>query len=110
MYNRKKIPWDGYYYFALTEERYAEIAKLKNRRGRPKKFFEYGNVILYKVWDECSLAESGLKYFFKIPYPIDMGFTFYVDNLKTKEAELILEREPLKFSDILVFNNDYDFI
>jgi hypothetical protein len=24
MYKRKKIPWDGYYYFGLSEERYAE--------------------------------------------------------------------------------------
>ena len=110
MYNRKKIPWDGYYYFGLSEERYAEYVNSKKRRGRPRKYYEFGNVILYKMWDECSIAESGLKYFFKIPYPIDMGFTFYTDNLKTKEAEFILEREPLKFSDILVFNNDYDFI
>ena len=110
MYKRKKIKWDGYYYFGLSEERYAEYVNSKKRRGRPRKYYEFGKVILYKVWDECSIAESGLKYFFKIPYPIDMGFTFYTDNLKTKEAEFILEREPLKFSDILVFNNDYDFI
>ena len=45
-----------------------------------------------------------------MPYPIDMGFSFYNENLKTKTAEFFLEREPLKFQDILVFNNDYEFI
>ena len=34
MYNRKKIPWDGYYYFGLSEERYAEYINSKKRRGR----------------------------------------------------------------------------
>lgn len=110
MYNRKKLPWDGYYYFGLSDERYANYINSKKRRGRPKKHFEFGNIILYKLWEECSIANSGLKYFFKIPYPIDMGFTFYSENLKTKEAEFILAREPLKFNDILVYNNDYEFI
>ncbi len=110
MYNRKKIQWDGYYYFGLSEERYTEYLNSKKKKGRPRKNYDFGDILLFKVWDECSLAESNLKYFFKVPYPIDMGFAFYARNFKTKEAEFILEREPLKFKDILTINNDYDFI
>lgn len=110
MYKRKKIPWDGYYYFGLSEERYAEWKNSQKVRGRPRKYYEFGNIILYKVWEDCSLANGHLKYFFRMPYPIDMGFSFYNENLKTKTAEFFLEREPLKFQDILVFNNDYEFI
>lgn len=110
MYNRKKIAWDGYYYFGLSEERYLKYQNSKKKRGRPRKYYEFGNVILYKLWDECSLANSGLKYFFKISYPIDLGFTFYSTNLKTKDAQFFIEREPLKFKDILINNNDYNFI
>jgi hypothetical protein len=49
------------------------------------------------VWEDCSLANGHLKYFFRMPYPIDMGLSFYSENLKTKTAEFFLEREPLKF-------------
>lgn len=110
MFHRKKIPWDGYYYFGLSEERYNKYLSSKNRRGRPRKYFEFGNILFFKLWDECSLANSGLKYFFKIPYPVDMGFCFYTENLRTDKAEFVLAREPLKFDDILVMNKDYELI
>lgn len=110
MYSRKKIPWDGYYYFGLSDERYKEFVNSKKKRGRPRKHYNFGNIVLYKLWEDCSLSESNFRYFFKVPYPIDMGFTFYNENFKTKDAELFLEREPLKFQDILVINNDYELI
>lgn len=110
MFLRKKIKWDGYYYFGLSDERYQEWKSSKKKKGRPRKNYDFGNIKLYKMWEECKIAESGLKYFFKIPYPINMGFTFYCQDLKTGKAEFILAREPLKFQDILISNNDYEFI
>lgn len=110
MYKRKKIAWNGYYYFGLSDERYTNFINSKKKKGRPRKFYDFGNIILYKTWDECSIAESNLKYFFKIPYPIDMGFSFYSQNLKTDKAEFLLERDPLKFENILIYNNEYEFI
>lgn len=110
MYSRKKIQWDGYYYFGLSEERYQQFINSKKKRGRPRKIYNFGNILLYKIWEECSLAESNLKYFFKIPYPIDMGYTYKNKELITGNAEFFLEREPLKFQDILVANNDYEII
>jgi hypothetical protein len=40
---------------------------------------------------------------------VDLGFIRYKENYISDKAELILEREPLKFSDILVSNYDYQF-
>jgi hypothetical protein len=34
----------------------------------------------------------------------------FIEKLDTDKAELILEREPLKLKDILLFNYDYQFI
>ena len=110
MFNRKKIQWDGYYYFSVSEEKYQEYINSKKKRGRPRKHFNFGKVNFYKLWDECSLANSGQKYFFKVPYPIDMGFTFTNPDFNSGEAEFILERDTLKFKDILTSTNEYEFI
>ena len=110
MYKRKKINWNGYYYFALSQNQYDEYLNQKNRRGRPKKNFMFNNVYLYKIYDECNIAESGKVAIFRIPWPLDMGFTNYKEQLITDKAELILVREPLKLEDILLSIYDYEFI
>ena len=110
MYKRKQIPWNGYYYFALSQKQYDEYLSQKNRRGRPKKIFIFSNTLLYKIYDECNITESGKVAIFKIPWPIDMGFTNYKEQLITDKAESILVREPLKLEDILLSIYDYEFI
>lgn len=110
LYKRKKIPWDGYYYFALSEEQYKEYLNQKNKKGRPKKIFKFFKVVLYKIYDECSIIESGKTALFRIPYIIDKGFTDYKEELITDKAEFILQRNPLNFNDILLSNYNYQFI
>lgn len=110
LYKRKEVQWDGYYYFALTNKQYNEYLLQKNRRGRPRKNFCYGNQILYKMLDECKLKEFNKRYIFRIPYISDLGFTFYKENLQSDKAELIITRDPLKFKDILVSTNTYSFL
>ena len=110
MYKRKQIPWNGYYYFALSENQYNEYLSSKKRRGRPKKWFTFSNTVLYKIYDECNISESGKVAIFKIPMSLDLGFTSYKEQLNTDKAELVLVREPLKLEDILLSNYDYEFI
>lgn len=110
MYKRKKIQWDGYYYFALTQNQYNEYLNQKNKRGRPRKKFKFSNVLLYKIYDECNISESGKVAIFKIPYTLDMGFSFFKDELITEKAECILERNPLKLDDILLSVYDYEYV
>ena len=109
-HKRLEIPWDGYFYFSLHKNQYEEYLKQKNKTGRPKKHFNYGNVILYKYFDECNLRNSGAVAIFKIPLHLDFGLSIYKPNFKSDEAQLILEREPLKFNDILASNYKYQFI
>ena len=110
LYKRKKIPWDGYYYFALTEDEYQKYLSQKKSRGRPKKKFSFGDVYMYKILEECKIKEHARKYIFKIYYGSDFGYGFFKKDLITDKAELIIEREPLKFEDILVYNNKYETI
>lgn len=110
LYKRNKIQWDGYYYFALTDQQYEEYTNQKNKRGRPKKNFTFTKVFMYQILDECKIKEFGKKYIFRIPYISKVNFKFYVPKLVTDKAELIITREPLKFKDILVYENEYDFL
>lgn len=110
LYKRNKIPWDGYYYFALTDNQYEEYLKQKNKKGRPKKHFKYGNQVLYKILDECKIQEYNRKYIFRIPYISDLGLSFYKKDLTSDKAELIITRDVQKFKDILVSNNNYEFL
>lgn len=110
LYKRKKIQWDGYYYFALTDKQYDNYLSQKKAKGRPRKHFKFGSVMLYQILDECKISESNKKYIFRIPYITELKHKYYIEDLKTDKAELILERDPLKFKDILVNENDYDFI
>lgn len=110
MYRRKKIQWDGFYYFALTEKQYQQYMELKKKRGRPRKKFTFQKVILYKIYDECNISESNRVAIFRIPIGIDFGLTLYKEELTTDSAELVQVRTPLKFKDILLSNYNYQFI
>lgn len=110
MYCIKKIPWDGYYYFSLTRKQYEEYLSQKNKKGRPKKNFTFQKKILYKIYDECSIFNNGHVALFRVPMPLDLGFTLYKEKFITDKAELILVREPLKLEEILLSVYNYEFI
>ena len=110
LHKRLNIPWDGYYYFGLTKHQYEEYLKQKNTKGRPKKHFTYGNAVLYKLFDECNLKNSGCVAIFKVPLYSDFGLSIYKPDFKSDKAQLILERDPLTFKDILTSNYRYQFI
>lgn len=110
LYRRLNVEWDGYYYFALTEDQFKNYTSQKNKRGRPKKYFKFGSIMLYQILDECKIAESGKKYIFRIPYISQIKYKYYISNFETDKAEHIITREPLKFKDILTYYNNYDFL
>lgn len=110
LYQRKKIKWDYYYYFALDDSQYKDYISQKNSKGRKRKKFTFHKVVLYQILDECKIRDSGKKYIFRIPYITNIGFTIYRDTLITDKAELIIEREPLKFKDVLITDNEYDVL
>lgn len=107
LYKRKKIKWNGYYYFVLTINQYEEYLQQKNKKGRPKKYFKLKNIFLYRIYDECRIRQWSHRYIFKIHSPYDLGFLKYYKEVELENPELIEVRNPLKFKDILVINNKY---
>lgn len=110
LYRRKKIEWNGYYYFALSDSQYEQYLKQKKKRGRPRKYFNFGSVYLYQIFDECKINEYYKKYIFRIPYISRLNTKYFVKELITDKAELIITRESLKFKDILVHDNEYEYL
>ena len=109
-HKRLNIPWDGYYYFSLTENQYNQYLKQKNSKGRPKKHFHFGNTVLYRYFDECNLRNSGAVAIFKITFNLDLGFSLYKSDFKTDKAELVMLRQPLTFKEILASNYKYQYV
>lgn len=110
LYNKRKIQYNGYYYFALTEQQYQNYLAQKKKRGRPRKHFEFGPCMLYKILDECKLRNRNKKYIFRVKMPIEQGFKLFYPNYKTGDSEHIITRDPCKFKDILVENCKYELI
>ena len=110
LYKRKKIPWDGYYYFALSQRQYDQFIGTRKKRGRPKKKFIFERIYLYQILDECKIQESSKSYIFRVPYIDTIKLKFFVLQLITDKAELISIRDPLKFKDILINDNEYEFL
>lgn len=110
LHRKKKIPWDGYYYFALFKSQYEEIFGNTKKRGRPKTRCVFKNVELFCILDECLITRPNAEYIFRIPYITYMKPSFTLRELKTNKARLLMVRKPLKFKDILVSSNKYDCI
>ena len=110
LYRRKRKEWDGYYYFALSNTQYQHYLDQKKKRGRPRKYFNFGSVYLYEILDECRINEYYKKYIFRIPYISKLKIKQFVRDLTSDKAELIITREPLKFKDISVEENEYVFL
>lgn len=105
LYRRRNLKWDGNYYFALSNSQYKNYQEQKNKKGRPKKYFNFGSVYLYQLLDECKVNELSKRYIFKIPYITKVKMKFFIKELITDKAELIIQRNPYKFADILDINS-----
>ena len=109
LYKRKKVEWDGYYYFALSAAQYTDYLNQKNKKGRPRKKFTFNKVVLYKIYDECNIAEHAKVAIFKVPMTYDNKLQYYYNEVTLSNIEIVLERNPLKLQDILLSNYQFNF-
>lgn len=100
LFNRHK-KWDGYYYFALSKAGYEKYLAQQKSRGRKRKYFKFGSVMLYKLFEECQMKEHFREYFFRVPYITDLGFTILERDYETDKAEFILYRKYEGFASII---------
>lgn len=100
LYRRHKIKWDGYYYFGLTESQFDEYKSqmsswFKDEEKKRKRYkntkFKYGDVTLFKMFDECKLNYK-YTHFFRVPMIAMIGHRLVKYNYTTNTAEYIAKR------------------
>lgn len=100
LYQRRKTKWDGYYYFGLTEKGFqnyqAQMSSwFKSEESRRRRYknstFNYGEVMLYRIFDECKLNAHYI-HFFRVPIMFLRGFRIYEKEYISKKAEYIARR------------------
>lgn len=105
MFYRTKSQWDGYYYFVRTEQQYLDYLS-QNKR----KYKVFKNVLLYKLLEELKIKESSAQYIFRLQEQKTGWMNKFYKEIKTKNAELIIVRDPLTMQDILVSENKFKYI
>lgn len=105
MFKRTQSKWDGYYYFARTENQYIDYLKQSK-----KKYKTFEKVFLYKLLEECKIKEHSKSYIFRLSEDRTAWFSKYYPQIKTDKAELIIQRDPLNMHDIMVSENKFKYI
>lgn len=99
LFRRNRTQWDGYYYT------YVDTPKRKNST------YNITNRFIFKLLDEAKVYYSSKRHFVKFKIPIDLGYKRYRKKMKIQKANIIYTREkPATFKDILVSQNDYQFV
>ena len=105
MFKRKKEKWDGYYYFSRSEYQY------KNYLSQSKKKIKtFDNVFLYKLLEELKVKNYSDPYIFRLSEDKTCWMRKFYKQIKTKNAELIIVRDPLNMSKILTSYNKFKYI
>lgn len=89
LYRLRKEKWDGYYYIGLTDEQHNKVKK----KG---KVYTMTGVYLTKVKKEL-FHMPYIKHIWRVPYPMDCGWKFFVKELKSAHAEYIGENQYEKY-------------
>ena len=83
MFRLKRKQWDGYYYIGLDEKDHNII----NKQGKKKHF---KNIYLTKIKKEL-YHNKIVKHIWRVPWPTDCGWKFFLEKLNTDQAEYIGE-------------------
>ena len=92
LYRKERRIYDGYYYFGLTQkefEYWQEQTKEKVKKRRQIIHFNY--IYAYKSMEEAFVDKSR-KYFFKLSYPADVGWSLYKEDVRTRNAKYFAYR------------------
>lgn len=108
-YKRAHPNWDGYLYFSRTERQFQEYLQQKRFGCRPKKYFDFDNVMVYQIFDECKIMERRSRYFFRFKRPVAMNYKFFLKHLR-ENVELFSIQPYRKFKDILISNYNYEYL
>lgn len=87
LYRLRHTKWDGYYYIGLYDDdgKHKSLLRQKNKKLKTVK-----DVYLVKVKKEL-YHEKYIKYIWRVKWPSDCGWKFYVDKLQAENIEFVEE-------------------
>lgn len=86
-YRHNEEEFDGFYYFGISNEEY------ENFKLHRTKIFR--DVVLYKLKEESFYSMKN-SHFFKVFFPVDLGWRFPQEEVKAKECEYIAYKDKDK--------------
>lgn len=81
--------WDGYYYIGLTDDQHESLVKRGN-------MVYFKDVYCTKLKKELYHLKY-IKHIWRVPYPMDCGWKFFVKELKSEHAEYLGENQYEKY-------------
>lgn len=98
LFTLKKKKWDGYYYIGLYDWQHEEILRQKKRKT-------FKNVYLTKIKNELHHAKY-VKYIWRIPWPADCGWKFFMDSISSDKAEFVEENNYERYHQCFLGRNN----
>ena len=105
MFKKTNSKWDGYYYFARQESQYLDYLKQSK-----KQYKTFKDVFLYKLLEELRIENASAPYIFRLAEDKTDWMHKYYKEIKTKNAELIIVRDPLTMNDVMTSYNKFKYI
>lgn len=91
-YCMNRTPFNGKYYFILTEDQYKKYIKSQQKtRGRRRTRYTFDELKIYKLFDECAIHKG--DYIFELDYPTDIGFCKKFTNWTISKFRLVSKRD-----------------
>lgn len=85
LYVKLKKQWDGYYYFGLSEEENAQFSRCGKKKTVLRKYFT-------KIPEEFHHLRT-VKHVWRVPWPKDSGYRFYIDKYTSSQFEYYCSNE-----------------
>lgn len=105
MFKKTYSKWDGYYYFVRSENQY------KNYLAQSRKQYKtFENVFLFKLLEEAKIKYPSAPYIFRLKEDKTGWMKKFYKEIRTKNAELIVVRDPLTMNDVMTSQNKFKYI
>lgn len=99
----KKLPYNGRYYFGMTEREYEEYKSNYKNIGRKRSNVTLKNLYAYRILEELIYNRTKI-YIFEIDIPMKMGYTFYKKTMTMRNNKFRLIGKRIDRDEIDFFN------
>lgn len=101
---KKRELWDGYYYFALSEDDYQKYKSILKKNKR-KREITFSYKMLYRIPEEL-LLEKWNKYIYRMHFSEYQGYQLFLKDFTVKDFELWGIREAPKSFNIKLVSDE----